>query len=178
MLPTTDAAHINVDKFLSGIISNASAMQGKCRIPQCRRTDAGDPNVDRHGLHVQAVLRNGWRARSQECVAPRSAIAANDVDFGVRSPQLLLDRLKQIELARIIGVHVARAVVTQEVVQARQGARDIPITDPVDDIDALARMGVKQAQPMLLSCWRGGTCGWGRGSFGGWITERKHTYGG
>lgn len=94
---------------------------------------------------MQAVLGNGRGTSPQECVTPRSAVAAYDVDLRVRASQLLFNRLEQIKLAGIIGTHIACSMVAQEIVQALQCARNICVSDPVDDIDVLASMGVKQA---------------------------------
>src|SRR5215831_7733128 len=112
---------------------------------------------------MQTVLGNGRRTGSQESVTPGSTVTADDVNFGMRAPQLLFNRLEQIELAGIVRTHIACAMVAQEVVQTRQSARNIRISNLVNDIDALVGMGMEQPQPMFLRRWRSYGCRRGNG---------------
>ncbi len=58
-------------------------MQTEGSVTQLRRRNSRQTNVDRFGLHMQAVLCHaGVRtARAQELVAPARTVAANHIDF-------------------------------------------------------------------------------------------------
>jgi len=55
-LPATHPAHIDVNEIRLGVIPHAAATEGKRQVAQVGRLDAGQPNVNRLSLHVQAIL--------------------------------------------------------------------------------------------------------------------------
>jgi hypothetical protein len=86
-LPTTHAAHVYMHKIGSGVIADSTAMQGQGRVAQRGRWNAGNANVDGHGLHVQAVQRYTMTMSAQVFVTPRRPVTANYVNFGIGAVQ-------------------------------------------------------------------------------------------
>ena len=86
-------------------------MQAECRIAKLSRGHARDANIDRHRLHVQAVLRHAVPVRAEEFVAPRSAVTAYHVDLGVRATKRRSQIMEQIEYPRIVLANIAGSVI-------------------------------------------------------------------
>src|SRR5579871_3353937 len=88
--PLAHRAHIHMHELIHRIVPYTAAMEFQRRIAQCRCRHAWHADVDCLGQHMLAVL--GYAARSaalsQECVAPRSPVTADDIDHAIWSPQL------------------------------------------------------------------------------------------
>ena len=100
-------------------------------------------------LHVKAILGNSSGASSEEFVAPRRTIAANDLDLRVAMAERSRQVRKDVKEPRIVVLHVAGAMITQEMIQLCFGFRRIFTSATIDDIDVLARVRVIQANAML-----------------------------
>ena len=101
-----------------------------------------------------AVLGDTVAVFAKVVVAPRRAIAADDVDLVVGMTQLYQQIVEQIEFLDVVILHVIGAMVAQEVVEFRNLLGNILIADAIDDIDALAGVKVVEAQAVLLGCRR------------------------
>lgn len=160
--PAAHPADIDVDEIRALIVPNSAPLQRQCRITQVRGLGTRDPNVDCHCLHVQAVLRHGRGTPPQEFVAPRSAVAANHVDFGSRAANRRCEIGQQIEQSRIEGTLVAGAMVTEEVLKVCSCLRNVSVSDAINNVDTFVGMGVVETQPILGSRRHCSDCGRGR----------------
>jgi hypothetical protein len=64
-----------------GVVANASAMERQRRVSQAGGAHARDANINRHCLRVQTMSRNVVSVSPQKFIAPRRAVAGNDIDF-------------------------------------------------------------------------------------------------
>ena len=106
----------------------------------------GYANIDRHGLHVEAVLGHAVSVGAEVFIAPGRAVAAYDIDLGVGTPQRHGQIMQKIEDARIVVVNIAGAVVAQILIQPRQGIGIVGIPVPVHDVEPFPGVGVKEVQ--------------------------------
>ena len=83
---------------------------------------------------------------AQELVAPRRAVAADDINLEIGIPEFGREVVQQVEHPRIIFMNLAGAVVAQIVVQLRQRFWIIAGAVTVDDIQTLASVSVKKMQ--------------------------------
>ena len=83
---------------------------------------------------------------AQKFVAPWRAVAANNIDLHIRIPQRCRQIVEQVEHPRIVVTNVARAVVAQITVQARQGFLIISFAVAVNDIQPLSSMRMEKMQ--------------------------------
>ncbi len=81
-LPAANRPEIHVDKLRLGIVADTAAVQAERGVAQASGGNSGNANVDGLAEHVLAVLRDPDRRAAQKFVAPRRAIAANDVNLG------------------------------------------------------------------------------------------------
>jgi len=131
-------------------------MQGQRRITQFHSGYSGDANIDRHGLHVQAVLRDAMPVGAKPLVAPRGSVAAHDVDFGVRSPQRDGQIMQQVEHAGIVFVHIARPVIAQKVIEFGERSEIVGVAVAIDDIELFSRVEMNEMK--AVGAGRTGIC--------------------
>jgi hypothetical protein len=105
------AADIHVDKIRLRVVSDAAALKGESRIPEIGGPDTRQADIDRHGLHVQALASYARAMRAQEFIAPGRAVAADHVDFGVGLAELGGEIVQQVENPGVVMANVAGAVV-------------------------------------------------------------------
>ena len=86
-------------------------MQRKGGIPHSCGRNAGNPNVDGHGSHVETVASDTVSMSAEEFVAPRCAIATEDVDLKVRISECDGQVVQQIEHSRVVLGNCAGPVV-------------------------------------------------------------------
>jgi len=92
-------------------------MQGQSCVPKFSRRDIRHPNVNGHGLHVQAMPRNPVPMGAEVLVAEWCPVAANHSDFGVALPGSNCQIVEQVEHARVVLPNVASPVIAQIVIQ-------------------------------------------------------------
>lgn len=93
---------------------------------------------------------------TQVVVAPRSAVAADDVDLTVGVPEANHQIMQKVEFPDVVILHVAGAVIAKKVIELRDGIGQIVISNAIDDIDSFSRVKVIKAQPVLFgACGRG-----------------------
>jgi hypothetical protein len=82
----------------------------------------------------------------QKFVAPRRAIAANDVDLGVESSKFGLQIVKEIEDSRIKVANVSCPPISQIGIQFRKRLRNVVGSATINNIKSLSTMSVKEPQ--------------------------------
>jgi len=125
-----------MDKLGSGVIANSTIMKAESRIAKCCGSYSGNTNIDRHCLHVQAVEGNAVAVSPQIFIAPRRPVATDDVDLGIGPAQ-----------AGIIVMDVARAMISQEVIETIQCLGQILTVSAIHDVQSLAGVRVKEGEP-------------------------------
>lgn len=121
-------------------------MQGHCSVSQACRGNAGDPDINCHRLHVEAVKSHAVSVSAEVFIAPGSAIAADYIDFEIRIAERGSEIVQQIEYPRIVRAYIAGAMIAQIVVQAVKGFLIISMAIAVDDIEPLACMRMEKPQ--------------------------------
>ncbi len=125
----------------------------KCegRIPEFCGGCAGYADVDRHGLHVQTVLRNAMTVRTKPLIAPRSPVTTHDIDFSVRTTQRSRQIVKQIEDSRIVFAHVAGPVIAEKAVELGKSGGIIAVAVAIDNVEPLASVGMEEMKAIGVS---------------------------
>ena len=149
--PDADPAGVNMDEAGTRVVADSSAMQGDRGVTQCQRINTGNANVDGVSLHMQAVAGYAGRAGAKEFIAPRGAVAADDVNFGVGAAEGSGKIRKNVEDMRIVVLDVTSAVIAQEMVELIFGLREEIISAAIDNIDALAGVRVVEAKMVFLA---------------------------
>ena len=144
-----------MDEAGARVVANSSAMQGQGGVAQGQRVDTGNANIDGVRLHVQAVSSYTRGAGAEEFIAPRGAIAADDVDLGVGAAEGSGKIRKNVVDMRIVVLDLTSAVVAQEMVELIFGLREEVISAAIDNIDALAGVCVLEAKMVFLARRRG-----------------------
>src|SRR5215472_11913607 len=89
---------------------------------------------------------------TQKLVAPRRAIATDDVDFAIGIVQRRNQVVQQVEQARIKVTNISSAVVSQIVIECRQGFRHVGRAAPVHDVEPLVGVSMEKAKPVFGGC--------------------------
>jgi hypothetical protein len=124
-------------------------VEGQSRIPKIDCPNTCQADINRHGLHVQAVACDSMSMRTQELVAPSSAVPTDYVDFGVRPAYLNGEIMQKIKNPRIVMAYVAGTMVAQVAIKVSQCFGNVLVVSAIDDIQALSRVHVKELQPIL-----------------------------
>ena len=142
--PLTNGAYVDVDELADRVVAHAAFVEAEGYVAEMAGADAGDADVDGLGLHVLRVFGDaGDRgAGAEEVIGPGRAVAADDVDDFVGAAEGGQQGVQKVELADVVVADVLGAMVAQEVVQLGDGAGNVLIADPVDDVDVFARMEV------------------------------------
>ena len=133
-------------------------MQAEGRISELCGRCAGYADVNRHGLHVQTVLRDAMTVRTEPLVAPRSSVATHNVDFCVRTTERRRQVVEQIEDARIVLMHVAGPVIAKKMVQLGKSSGIIAVAVPVNDVEMLASVGMEEMKAIGIGRQIGISC--------------------
>src|SRR5271156_163117 len=145
-LPAADAPDVDVDEVGLGVVSDPAALHGERGIAHLGGGNAGYADVDGLGFHVLAVLGDSVAVLAEVGVAPRGAVSADNVDHAVRVAKAGHQIMEEVELLDVVILHVAGAVVAQEVIELGNGFGQITVADAVDDVDVLAGMQVVEMQ--------------------------------
>jgi hypothetical protein len=150
-LPTADTAYVDMDEVRGLIVAHSASVQGEGCVPQPGSRKIGQANVDGFGLYVEAVLRDPRVGveRTQEFVRLGRAISADHIDLVVGLTDRCEQVVKQVEEARVVVVNFAGPPVAEVVVKPIESLRDIGVAAAIDDVDALIRMSVEEAQAVL-----------------------------
>jgi hypothetical protein len=148
-LPAPDAADIHVDEIRLRVVSDATALKGESRVPEIGSSHARQTDIDRHGLHVQALASDSITMRPQEFIAPGRAVPADYADLGVGLTQLGREIVQQVENPGVVVADVAGTVVTQIPIQAIKRFGKIPAALAIDDIQAFPGMQMKELEAIL-----------------------------
>jgi len=125
-------------------------MQRDSGVAQGQCIDARDANVDGVRLRVQAVSGYTGRASAEELVAPRAAIATDDVDFRAGTAERSGKIGEDVENVGIVMFDGASAVVPQEMVESLFSLRQKSVATAIGDINPLARVRMVEAKTVFL----------------------------
>jgi hypothetical protein len=113
-------------------------------IPDVGGADAWQTDVNRHGLHVQAVASYPVTMSPQKLIAPGRAVSAYHVDFGVGLAQLSVEIVQQIKNLGVVVADVAGTVITQVAIKLIECAGNVMVAFAINDIEVFAGVQVKK----------------------------------
>jgi hypothetical protein len=93
---------------------------------------------------MQAVKSHTIPVGSEVLIAPRRPVAANNLNFGVLTSKGNSDFAKQIKNPRIVVVNLAGTVVTQAMIDLRDGAGIVGAPVTVLDVKPFTGVRVKK----------------------------------
>jgi len=140
--PLTNTPRVYVNEIGMRIVAHAAAMERKGDLAQALGFHAGDSQIDRLRLHVEAVLGDTFTVGTKKLVAPGCAVPANDVNFSVGTPHSRRQILQDVKDLGIEMMNLARAMVSEKIVELRDGVSNVLIPSAVHDIEPLARVRV------------------------------------
>jgi hypothetical protein len=94
---------------------------------------------------METVLGNAGGAGPQEFVAPWRTVTADDGYLGIGLPCGGGKVRQKIKQMRIVMKLLARAVVTQKVIQLGERVVEVGVATAIDYVDALAGVSMEQA---------------------------------
>jgi hypothetical protein len=94
---------------------------------------------------METVLGNAGGAGPQEFVAPWRTVTADDGYLGIGLPCGGCKVRQKIKQMRIVMKLLARAVVTQKVIQLGERVVEVGVATAIDYVDALAGVSMEQA---------------------------------
>jgi len=99
---------------------------------------------------VKTVLGHAGRVRAKVLVAFRSAISADDVDFGVRAADGSSGIRQDVKNPRIEVMHLSGTVVAKEAIELRQSVGKVGIAVAIHDIQTFSGMRVVKPEMAVL----------------------------
>lgn len=147
--PAADAADIDVHELLLRVVADAPTMQTQSSISQGGGFHTGHADINSHGLHVQAVLRDSAGAAAEKVVTPGRAISANHIDFGILPAEAAGQVVQQVKEPRVEVMDSAGAMVAEEELKLLDGRRNILVTPAIDHINPL--VGVSVIEPNTVA---------------------------
>ena len=81
-----NAANVKVYEIGDRIVPDSSAMQSQGGSAQLGSLHAGNPEIQGHCFHMQAVPGDAGGMVAKELIAPGCAVTTYDVNFGARMP--------------------------------------------------------------------------------------------
>ena len=133
-----NGTNIHVNKVRLRVIAHSAAMESQGSVANFGGGNSGNADVDGLGFHVLAMQRNAVSMFTKIVVAPRSAIAADDVDRAVGLAEAGHQIVQQIELFQVIIFHVSGAMIAEKMIELRYGVRQIVIANTIHHVDVLA----------------------------------------
>ena len=113
----SDAADVDVHKVGLAIVSDPTTLERQGGGAQLGSGYAGHPDVNGHGLHMQAVGGDAGGVTAKESVAPGRAVATNHVNLTPRVADRPRQVEEQIEKSRVERANVARTMVTKIIIE-------------------------------------------------------------
>jgi len=86
-LPTPDAPHVHVHEIRSSVVADTTTMEREGSVPQLCGGNPGYPDVDSHCLHVETVAGHAMSMNAEKFIAPRRAVAADDINLKIGIPE-------------------------------------------------------------------------------------------
>ena len=145
VLPGPLRSDIEMDEAGSGVVPDAAPAEAYRRVAKGAQADARKPNVDGPSLDVEAVCGDSGPFAPQQGVRGRRTISRDDMER-LAHADLRSELVKQIQKAAIDLLHLARAVIAQDVVDFIESGCAIRVVTPVDRVDALVRVCVEEGQ--------------------------------
>src|SRR5271166_5932548 len=116
-LPESDAAGVAVDEAGLRIVADAAGLLRQRGAAQLREAAAGDGNVDRLALDMEAVDRDAFAVGVEHRIGQRRAVSRNHLER-FRGAEPMLDSRQQVEQRRVDRLDFVRAEIAQDVVDA------------------------------------------------------------
>ena len=136
-LPEADAAGVYVDEAGLRIVADAAGLLRQGGAAQLREAAAGDANIDRLALDMEAVDRDAFAVSVKHRIRQGRAVPGNHLE-GFRGAQPMLDSRQQVEQRGIDRLDFVRAEIAQDVVDAIQLFGDVLSVFPVSRLQTLA----------------------------------------
>ena len=114
-LPGSEGTAIQMDEFRAGIHPHSTVLQRQCSMAHVANFDAGNIEVERLSLDVQAVLRDSPAPLHEQRIVLRGPIAGNHMDFASAIDRFLHE-IHMFQHSHIDGGHFSRVMTTQNVV--------------------------------------------------------------
>ena len=124
-------------------------MKAKSKIAQFRYGYTGNTNVNSLSLHMQAVRGHAGRSLSQELIAPRTTISANDVNLRLRTSCRSGQIMEQVEQTGVKSINCSRAMIAKKSIEAINCIWEVSVTPPVNQVNLLVRVGMVEPQPVF-----------------------------
>src|ERR1035438_2849478 len=134
LLPVANPAHIDVDEIRTCVIAYSASMQGDCSVSQSRGGNAGDPDINCHRLHVEALSGHAVSVSAEELIAPGCAIATDNIDLEIRIAERGSQIVQQVEHPRIICANITGTVIPQIMVEPLKRFLIVSPAIAVDDV--------------------------------------------
>jgi murein L,D-transpeptidase YcbB/YkuD len=157
-LPGADAPGVDVDEVGRRVVPDAAAPEREGQVPEPPGRHAGEPEVERAPVEVEAPPRHPGAALAQHRVGARRPVAAHDLEDRARAPGGGGEAPGGVEHAGVDGVDLAGPVVAQEPAHLRERVGEERAVE-VDGVERLAGVGVEHPQPARSA--RGGEGGAG-----------------
>ena len=109
-------------------------MQGDCSVSQSRGGNAGDPDINCHRLHVEALSGHAVSVSAEELIAPGCAIAADNIDLEIWIAERGSQIVQQVEHPRIICANIPGTVIPQIMVEPLKRFLIVSPAIAVDDV--------------------------------------------
>jgi len=119
-------------------------MERQSRIPDVGSADPGQTDINRHGLHVQAVASDSMTMRTQKLIAPGRAVPADHVDFGIGPAQLSGEIVQQIKNLGVVVADVPGTVIAQVAIKLIECAGNVMAAFAINDIQVFTGVQVKE----------------------------------
>ena len=136
-LPEADAAGVAVDEAGLWIVADAAGLLRQRGAAQLREAAAGDGNIDRLALDMEAVDRDAFAVGVEHRIGQRRAVSGNHLEC-FRGAQSMLDSRQQVEQRGIDWLDFVSAEIAQDVVDAGELFGDVLSIFPVSRLQTLA----------------------------------------
>jgi len=136
-LPEADAAGVAVDEAGLWIVADAAGLLRQRGAAQLREAAAGDGNIDRLALDMEAVDCDAFAVGVEHRIGQRRAVSGNHLEC-FRGAESMLDSRQQVEQRGIDWLDFVSAEIAQDVVDAGELFGDVLSIFPVSRLQTLA----------------------------------------
>ena len=136
-LPEADAAGVDVDETALRIVTDAAGLLRQGGTAQLREVAAGDANIDRLALDMEAVDRDAFAVGVEHRIGQGRTVSGNHLER-FRCAQPMLDSRQQVEQRRIDRLDFVRAEIAQDIVDAVELFGNVLSVFPVSRLQTLA----------------------------------------
>ena len=158
-LPPAERSHIHVNEVRAWVKADAAPRQAQRRVAKIQQLHARQADVDGLALHMQTVLCHAGCVRSQKFVRGWRPVTADHLNLSVGCSDGQREVGQQIEQARIEMMDRSRQTIAQETIELDQSLWKVALFPPINQIQMLAGVQMKQAKSSFLArllryvCW-------------------------